>query len=307
MTTARGVMVIDSGQTAIKVRLDGQPTRSYPGLRANSSVLPQLAAAVEQAAHHADLATFIVLIGTAGLTPADNDPDELLRLCTPYGAVSVSLAHDAVTCFLGALGSRRGVVVGAGTGSITLGVGAETIARVDGWGNIISDAGGGFWVGRAALDAVYRAFDGRGPATALTAVVQGRYPDLECGYMELLNDPDAVRIVASFAQHVAQLAHIDPIAAEICLQAGRELAHSAATAVARIGEDSQANPVISLIGAILSPGPIRDSCVASLRQRWPAFLPFPAMGTALDGAEALGHLQPTHPLATQVGHAPLAG
>jgi N-acetylglucosamine kinase-like BadF-type ATPase len=35
----------------------------------------------------------------------------------------------------------------------------------------MGDAGSGYWLGRAALDAVMRAHDGRGPATALTEVV----------------------------------------------------------------------------------------------------------------------------------------
>jgi len=172
--------------------------------------------------------------------------------------------------------------------------------------DLFGDAGGGFWIGREALDAVHRAYDGRGPATALTPVIQRRFTDLESAYIELQTDVDWVRIVASFAREVVWLAEQDAVAAAICKEAGDHLAHSAATAVERIGEAGQPNPLISLVGGILLPGAVRDSCVAALQARWPAFVPFPANGSALDGAQALGALDPSHPLSSQVASASVA-
>src|SRR6478609_1672976 len=43
--------------------------------------------------------------------------------------------------------------------------------RAGGWGYLLGDEGGGFWIGRAALSAVVRQFDGRGPSTLLTEMV----------------------------------------------------------------------------------------------------------------------------------------
>ena len=111
--TAHTVIAIDSGQTAIKVRLGGQESLSFPGLRANSSPLPQIADVVGRVVEHAGAGPFKVYVGTCGFSQRDNDPEELLRLCEPYGVDSVLLAHDAVTSFLGAIGDRRGVVVAA--------------------------------------------------------------------------------------------------------------------------------------------------------------------------------------------------
>lgn len=298
-------MAIDSGQTAIKVRLGKNEGQSFSGLRANDNVLRQIAAVVGAVAKQSVRKPFRVLVGTCGMTKHYNDPEELLRLCRSYGVQSVVLTHDAVTSFIGAVGDREGVVVAAGTGAITLGVGHATTARVDGWGNIIGDASGGFWIGREALDAVHRAYDGRGPATALTPVIQRRFPDLESAYIDLQTDVDWVRVVASFAREVVWLAEKDAVSGAICRQAGDHLAQSAATAVERIGHAGVPNPLISLVGGILLPGAVRDSCVAALQTRWPAFVPFPANGSSLDGAQALGSLDPSHPLSSLVASASL--
>lgn len=295
------VLAIDSGQTAIKVSLEDL-VLSFPGVRTNTSLLPQLADVVAQVAgsdsHGLDLA-----VGTTGLTAADNDPAELLRLTEQYGVRRVLLAHDSVTSFLGAVGDRRGVVCAAGTGVITFGVGADTVARVDGWGNIISDAGSGYWIGREALEAVLRAYDGRGPATALTDIVKQRFPVLEDAYIELQTNPDRVRVVGTFAPAVSALASTDKVAAGICDRAGEELAHSAATAVLRIGEADQPNPLICLLGGVFAGDRVRTSCIAALRRRWPGFAPYPAQGDGLAGARALASLPSDHPLARHIATA----
>ena len=76
----------------------------------------------------------------------------------------------------------------------------------------MGDAGSGYWIGREALDAVMRAHDGRGEPTALTAVVRERWPDLESAYIDLQAAEDRVRVVASFANAVSDLAATDSIA-----------------------------------------------------------------------------------------------
>lgn len=296
-------IAIDSGQTAIKVRVDNEEQFSFPGLRANASLLPQLATVVAHVTEQVGDVPTRVQVGTCGLTRRDNDAGEFLRLCQPYGVVEVILTHDAVTSYLGALGVRRGVVLAAGTGAITLGVGADKVARVDGWGNVIGDAGGGYWIGREALDAVHRAHDGRGSATSLAAAVAQRFPDLETAYIELQTDSDWVRIVASFAQRVLELGDDDAVAAAICERAGAELARSVVAAVEQIAQGSEANPVVSLVGGVVRDGPVRAACVRALQEQWPHFAPTAAQGTSLDGAAALSSVAASHPLAARIGRA----
>lgn len=291
------VLGIDSGQTAIKVRI-GDLALEYPGVRTDTELLPQLAEVIAQTLTRIPARPVEVAIGTTGLTAAEDDPDALLGLVARYGVERVLLAHDSITSFLGAIGFARGVVCAAGTGVVTLGVGRDRVARVDGWGNIMGDAGSGYWVGREALDAVMRAHDGRGPATAITEVVTERFPVLEDAYIQLQTDPDKIRVVASFARPVAELAGRDEIAAAICERAGRELAHSVSTAV-RVVEEGE-HPLICLMGGIFAAPAIRDACVAALTAQWPELVLHPPEGDGLAGALALPDLPADHPLAGRV-------
>ena len=297
------LLALDCGQTGIKAR-SRQPRlfeHTFPGVITSRPLLPQLANAVVEASRLAGRQFPVVVIGSTGLTDVDNDPGQLLELCREAGTTQVRLAHDSVTSYLAALGLDPGVVVAAGTGVVTLGVGEAGIARVDGWGYLLGDAGSGYWLGRAGLDHALRAYDGRGPATALTEVLYASFPKPDEAYIDLQTDPDTVRRVAAFARAVCDLAATDAVAAAICTSAGQELALSAEAAAARVrlGGD----PRVCLIGGVFDATAVREACVAALRQRLPDVRLVEPMGQGIDGAEALAQVGPEHPLAARVASA----
>ena len=55
--------------------------------------------------------------------------------------------------------------------SPTAGTRTNEAARAGGWGYVLGDEGSGYWIGRAALRAVLREADRRGPRTALTPLL----------------------------------------------------------------------------------------------------------------------------------------
>lgn len=82
------------------------------------------------------------------------------------------LETDVVAAHAGAFAGDPGIVVSAGTGAITFGAdefGEQFYA--DGWGPILGDEGGGYWIGVEALRAICRSLDGRSHPTALAAPV----------------------------------------------------------------------------------------------------------------------------------------
>lgn len=331
-------LAVDSGQTASKIRLlhGDAPVAEceLTGVDTSRPLLPQLASitaeamswaadvtvsseiltapnspstAAEQPQHAQTVGG--VALGVSGLTEAETRADllhgelaqqDLIQHQFPDSEMpSLWLTHDSVTSYLGALGEARGVVVAAGTGVVTLAVGQQHVARVDGWGSIMGDAGSGFWIGRQVLQAVMRAYDGRGPATALTDYVTAQWPALDAAYIALQNEPQAVSMTASFARYAAELAAGDDVAAGICSDAAAELAHSALTALRRsASQDPQSDQpaLVVPIGGVFGAEQIRAEFLERVRVEEPHVQVSSGAGQGIDGAQALFSVPADHPL-----------
>ncbi|CAN5147647.1 hypothetical protein BH11ACT2_BH11ACT2_24230 [soil metagenome] len=308
------LLAIDAGQSSSTARLVGSDrvgsdsvVVDLPAMRTDVPLLPQLAQTVVAASARLG-AVSGVAIGTTGLTPEDGSTAALLEFLgylESAGVRSVVLAHDSITSYLGAVGETRGAVVAVGTGVVTLGVGAHSIARVDGWGNLVGDAGSAYWIGRAALDAVMRDFDGRGSATALTERVRGEFPDLTAAYIELQGDPDRVRRIASYARVVDEVHESDLVARGILEAAAAELVLSVRAALDRVGEADTDAPRVCAIGGVMRSRGISLAFERRIRAVWPDADLGPSRGTGLDGAAALFDLRPGGSLHGAVARASL--
>lgn len=298
-----GVLAIDAGQTGIKVRVREQDL-VFPGIRTDEPLLPQLATVADATIARTGADVSVVTAGVSGLTTREADAAGLLARIDDPAVHEVILAHDSTTSFLGALGDERGAVVAAGTGVVTLAVGAERVARVDGWGYLVGDAGSGYWIGREALDAVMREFDGRGPATSLRAVAEERWPDLSQAYIHIQSDPDRVRLVASFAEHVARLAaEGDAVSQNITVRAGGELAHSVETALRRVRSDDGEHFSVCAIGGVFRSPQLREAFASHIAASELDVALVEPRGHGIDGAVALAGLEARHPLAHAVSFA----
>lgn len=298
------VLAIDAGQTGIKVRLVGPDAAHddvFPGIRTHEPLIPQLAARAREVLARTEGPVLSVTAGVSGLTGIEADAAPLLAAIGDARIRDVRLAHDSTTSFLGALGPGTGAVVASGTGVVTLAVGPTRVARVDGWGHIMGDAGSGYWIGREALDAVMRAYDGRGPHTALRSSVEARWPDLEEAYIALQSSPDRVSVVASFAAEVARLAdHGDPGAQGISERAGIELAHSAITALRRVDAGVGGPAEVCAIGGVLRSAHVRHAFEIRVGATELDVRLVDPRGDGIDGAVALAALPAQHPLSSHV-------
>lgn len=294
------LLAMDAGQTGIKVRVAGRDA-VFPGIRTDQPLLPQLATIAREAIDRSGADVTAVAAGVSGLTAQEADAAALLARVDAFGVRQAMLAHDSTTSFLGALGTAVGSVVAAGTGVVTLAVGREHAARVDGWGHLIGDAGSGYWIGREALDAVMRAFDGRGPATRLAGFARERWPDLTEAYIRLQSDADRVRIVASFAEHVARLAvDGDPEARRITERAGSELAHSVETSLRHVRSSDREAFSVCAIGGVFRSEPLREVFSSRVAASELDITLIDPLGHGIDGAVALAGLDRSHPLAAAI-------
>ncbi|WP_350348940.1 BadF/BadG/BcrA/BcrD ATPase family protein [Agromyces sp. G08B096] len=201
----------------------------------------------------------------------------------------VAVAIDAVTAHLGALAGRPGAIVALGTGAIAFGTdGADIWRRVDGWGHLLGDRGGGAWIGLRGLETAMRAHDGVDTAgTALLAAAVARFGEPMTWPAQLYTRHDRAGVLASFAPDVtAVAADGDAAATAILTDAGTEAARSGIAALA-----PGLPPRIAATGGLLAAGgplvaAFRDTIVGA----WPDVELVEPAGDPLDGALRLAEL-----------------
>ena len=291
-------LAVDAGQTEIRAALTGERgprTATAPGVLRLGGVTGPDEVAAGLLAAVAGLGALpepappagIGLSGFEAASEADlRRVHELLR--RELGLQRVAIASDGLTSLLGALGDRPGAVVAAGTGAVCVARDGERMAKVDGWGSLLGDAGGGFAIGRSGLDAALRHLDGRGGSAALLAAAEHRFGPAPELVERIHGAPVPTRAVASFAADVAREAATgDAHAAAILRKAGRELAISACAALGRLfsAEDEAA---VSYTGKVFLAGPLLlEPFAEELAAGRPGTEILPPAGDSLTGAALL--------------------
>lgn len=159
------------------------------------------------------------------------------ELRTLTGA-EVIVESDAVAAWLGAFLGAPGIAVIAGTGAVALGGSRDHLQRAGGYGYLIGDAGGGYWIGRQALAAALAGVDGSGPATALSAAIAESWGcSLDDAVVRVHQRPTDRTLLAGLAPLVATGAESgDGVCVEILDRGGDELAALAAAVRSRVGD-----------------------------------------------------------------------
>lgn len=189
-----------------------------------------------------------ICLGIAGVD-RPGDADAVKGIMRRIGfKTPVIVVNDALVALTAGAGDGPGVVVIAGTGSIAYGRTRDGVAaRSGGWGYLLGDEGGGFWIGRAALAAVVRQFDGRGPSTVLTELVLqhmqlGSPTELIHAIYDRGMQRLAVARIASVVQQAVERG--DAVAGEIVDRATTELVAAAAAVTQRLEMRGDAFPMI---------------------------------------------------------------
>ncbi|HEU5299774.1 MAG TPA: BadF/BadG/BcrA/BcrD ATPase family protein [bacterium] len=237
-----------------------------------------------------------VAAGLTGLEPQSAASRHAVRIISRLlPARIVRATWDAEIAFLGAGGGRPGVMVIAGTGSVALGRSAAGMtARAGGYGFLIDDAGGGVSIGAAGLRAVLGEADGRGPVTALSAMIARRLGDWPAIRARVYGEGGGRPLLASLAPLVNDAARRgDGVARAILADAGRSLGALALAVARRLGMRGRSFDLY-LVGGIFEMGPavigplrraVRDGA-PRCRIRRPRFPP--VVGAALMALEAAG-------------------
>ena len=127
---------------------------------------------MEEAIGERDVPPAAICLGMAGVDRPD-DAAVVKSIMKRIGyKARMLVVNDALVALEAGVPGQPGVVIISGTGSISYGRNARgDAARSGGWGYVLGDEGSGYWIGRAALRAVLRQSDHRGPETVLSPLL----------------------------------------------------------------------------------------------------------------------------------------
>ena len=223
--------------------------------------------ALQQTLQEADLT--LEQLSAVGFGIGGLDTEELEASCQkaissicPPGCIPL-LENDAIVGMYSGAFSAPGIGIVAGTGSLAAGIndkGREE--RVGGWGYLFGDEGSAFSIGRKAVIASLRAYDGRGPETMLKASIEHKLDlrDISQIMWHFANVRDVVSEVAHLAPLVDDAAsNGDEQAITILAEAGRQLGEAACVLIRKLAmEDCKEIPIV-LIGGVFNSSRVRES------------------------------------------------
>lgn len=174
-----------------------------------------------------DLGTCLGLcIGASGIT--NGNVNRLADGVLEGKGIPYKLLGDFEIAHTGALGGKEGIVLIAGTGSVCYGKSGDgRRAMGGGWGHLIGDRGSGYGLGRDALMAIARFFDGYGRKTVLTDML---YDDFG------LESPEEI-VSYVYSNDKSAVAALSPLVDRACLQGdavARRIVHGNSEALAEI-------------------------------------------------------------------------
>lgn len=178
----------------------------------------------------------------AGFTGFDSGGEEIARSLAQLLGIaprSVTVCNDIEIAYAASFEAGQGYLVYAGTGSVGAWLeAAGTLHRAGGRGVALDDGGGGYWIAREALRAIWRGEDecpglwrDSPMAHAVFALVGGS----DWSHSRQFMYAQERGAVGMLALAVASTADIDPAASNILRRAGHELARLAAALIARHG------------------------------------------------------------------------
>ncbi|PWF42052.1 N-acetylglucosamine kinase [Massilia glaciei] len=178
----------------------------------------------------------------AGLTGFGGDGESISgALAQALGVApdAVTLSSDIEIAYAANFGPGQGYLVYAGTGSIGAFIDtAGTLHRAGGRGVALDDGGGGYWIAREAMRAIWRAEDecpGRWRGSPMAHAVFAHVGGSDWADSRRFMYAQERGAVGRLAMAVASAADSDPAAADILRGAGVELARLALALAARHG------------------------------------------------------------------------
>lgn len=201
----------------------------------------------------------IVCLGLAGAGRPDDRSILLDAIRNLRISDRIIIKHDAEIALAGATVLQPGVIVIAGTGAMAYGINSSgEEKRSGGWGNILGDEGSAYYIGRKALNAICKAYDGRGyPTILLDAIIEfWKLKNFDSIIKKVYGVADSIQDIASIAPLVSKSAEMgDQVAIEILKDSAKELALCAISVIRGLQMENNRFPV-AISGSVFNAGEI---------------------------------------------------
>jgi len=226
----------------------------------------------------------VVALSITGVYGDVGDPHPYGQLASKYfGAKSVAVIDDGLAGYFGALGNNDGVTISIGSGSVAIAGRRGSYSHADGIGHIFGDLGGGFWLGKAALERVLATLEGRDDATFLAEIFESEIKAYES--LKSHTDAKAQLLCINAAKTLLEAAEAKNTDAITIRDRGAEyLAKTIRAAWTNVGGMRNEGIAIALLGKLAD----NKGYAESIRRRTSSLLPqitlVEAKGNHLDGA-----------------------
>jgi glucosamine kinase len=261
--------VLDVEQGIVHLAQGGPSNEDAIGTRAAAAALTD---AADEALARAGIGSGE--LAAAVLAVAGTDTDAIVRQVHAAHSKDWIVVNDVVGAWAVATGAQPGIGAISGTGSNVFGVGADGRGwRVGGWGHLLGDEGGGYWLGTESIRAALRDRDGSGEQTALSdaAVEFFDTPSVEALAALVYSRPLTKAEIAAFAVRTCALAEEgDAVARGLYERGARELAAQIAAVARHTGLDESSAFPLGLIGSVFKAGALFvDPLVAAVHETAP--------------------------------------
>lgn len=285
--TSTRAVVVDGDGTVAGYGVAGPSNYQSVGLTAARNAVAEAvagAAAGTWAGREARPAT-AAMFGMAGVASA-SDRETIETALRDLALAELTIVdHDIRPALAGALAMRPGIALIAGTGSAAYGQSEAGTWRAGGWGAALDDPGSGYWLGIRALAAMAREYDGRGPSTALTAMLRESLDLTDMDDLVHLAGRDGLTrdAIAGLAPHVLQAADRgDAVAVGLVAEGSAELAAMVRAVAVRL---DMHRPEVAMIGGLSAWPGYRAAIESAIRRELPdASFPEPALSPAFGAA-----------------------
>ena len=207
-----------------------------------------------------------ICAGTAGLSVCGAREFLLEQLAPLARPGAVTIVSDAALV-LPAAGLATGIAVISGTASVAVGTDGSRSIQAGGWGYLLGDEGGGYWIVREALRVLLgRRDQGSAVGELGTALMSAAgAADIATLQGQFYEQPHYPRHWARLAPLV--LTSSDPVAADIAVRAAGALAALAAAAAQEL--DAPAGIPVVLAGGLMANAAFASAACAAVRVALP--------------------------------------